>query len=345
MRVDRFGQAGSQPAVHDAYDLSAEASRPRRSSRRNEKLRAVRAAGVNSIGGKVEAIDLSDPRPLERDEVLISVKAAGVANWDDLVRTGGWQVGSKPPMALGVSVAGEVAAVGDGVSRLEAGSAVLGHPVPLRGGQGAWAEWMIAPADLLASKPDNVSWEAAGAFPVPALTAEQVLTEALGLQEGETLLVHGAGGVTGGLIVQLAALRGANVLATAGPRSADRVQRLGAVQVLDYNDRGWVDTARQVGVDAAANTAREGEQDVLATVRDGGRFVTITGAPPDEERGISIMNLYVRSDGEQLGRLASLLGEGRLKIAIASVHPLAEAGEALAAAKGGAGGGAVVVTP
>src|SRR5204862_154833 len=80
---------------------------------------------------------------------------------------------------------------------------------------------------------------AAAAFPVPALTAGQVLSDTLGVRAGEHLLVHGAGGVTGGLLVALAVLHGAQVIATAGPSSRQRVTALGARHVIDYHDHDW----------------------------------------------------------------------------------------------------------
>jgi len=100
------------------------------------------------------------------------------------------------------------------------------HPLPLRE-QGTRAPRLIAPAGLAARKPDGASWGAAAAFPVLALTAGQVLGEALHIHAGEQLLVHGAAGLTGGLLVALAVLRGAQVIATAGPASQQRVAALG----------------------------------------------------------------------------------------------------------------------
>jgi NADPH:quinone reductase-like Zn-dependent oxidoreductase len=79
----------------------------------------------------------------------------------------------------------------------------------------------------------------AAALPVPALTAERVVSEALAIESGETLLVNGAGGVTGAMIVELAAGRGATVIATASARNADRLKALGAAVVLDYHDPAW----------------------------------------------------------------------------------------------------------
>ncbi len=175
----------------------------------------MRVAGVRQQSGPVETLDLADPRPLADDEVLIEVRAAGVANWDEFVRIGQWDVGRTPPMALGVAGAGVVASTGAGVRNWKAGDQVLSHPLPLRD-QGTWAPLLIAQAALLARKPPPVSWEVAAVFPVPALTAQQVLDEALQVKTGETLLVSGGGGVTGRLLVGLGAARGLEVIATAG---------------------------------------------------------------------------------------------------------------------------------
>src|SRR4029078_3808652 len=113
------------------------------------------AAGVQELAAAVETIDLPDPRPLAGDEVLVDVRAAGVANWDEFVRTGQWDVGRAPPMALGVAAAGGIAAGGGAVGDWKEGGGVLTHPLPLRD-QGTWAPSLIAPAALLARKPDTV---------------------------------------------------------------------------------------------------------------------------------------------------------------------------------------------
>src|SRR5215469_10444825 len=104
----------------------------------------MRAAGIRRLGGPVEPLDLPGPRGLRADEVLLEVRACGVGNWDEFVRTGGWDTGARPPMALGVEAAGIVAAAGTQVSRLSPGNRVATHSVPLRD-QGTWAEAFIAP--------------------------------------------------------------------------------------------------------------------------------------------------------------------------------------------------------
>ena len=137
----------------------------------------MKAAGIDAFGGEVQLLELDAPAPPARDEIVISVRAAGVGNWDEIVRVGDWDVGRRPPLALGVEAAGVVAAVGEDVTSLAPGDEVLTHPVPLRH-QGTWAERLVAPAALVARKPAAVPWAAAAAFPVPALAADQALTEA-----------------------------------------------------------------------------------------------------------------------------------------------------------------------
>jgi len=308
---------------------------------------SLRAAGIEAFGDDVALLELPEPPALEAGQVLIDVKAAGVGNWEEFVRTGGWDVGRVPPLALGVEAAGEVVEVGPGVEWPAAGAPVMTHPLPLPY-QGCWAERLVAPARLVAEKPDNASWAEAGAFPVPALTSEQVVAEVLDVQPGETILVNGAGGVTGGMIVELAANSGATVIATASESSAARVMALGADVVIDYHDPEWTSRARDAagstGIRAAANAAPGGESDSLSTLVDGGRLATITGAPPTEERGISITNLYIRPDGDELRLLAASLAKGKLHIDIRASYPLTRAAEGLAQATKGSGG-AVVLEP
>jgi NADPH:quinone reductase-like Zn-dependent oxidoreductase len=247
-----------------------------------------------------------------------------------------------------VEAAGTVAAVGDAVSDWAPGDAVLTHPLPLRD-QGTWAPMLIAPAALLARKPHGVSWQAAAAFPIPALTAEQVLSDALRIRAGQHLLVHGAGGVTGGLLVALAALRGAQVIATAGPSSRQRVRALGARHVIDYHDGDWPEHVRAItdghGADAAASAAPGGAARAIEAVADGGRLATITSDPPPEQRGVTVYSVYVRPDGRQLRDLATRLGDGQLQVPVAASYRLADAARALAQVTGGHAGGAVVLAP
>jgi len=308
----------------------------------------MNAAGIEVFGGAVHAIELPATRTPAPDEVVIAVRAAGVGNWDEIARHGDWDLGRRPPLALGVEAAGVIEAVGEHVSAFRAGDEVLTHPVPLRR-HGAWADWLVAPAAFVARKPAAVSWEQAAAFPVPALTADQALTIAAPAPAGAWVLVHGAGGVTGGLAVQLAAARGATVLATAGPTSAERVHGFGARVVVDYHDPDWPARVRDAtpdgrGVAAAVNAVRGGAAAASRAVADGGRLATITGDMPPRERGIEAATVYVEADGARLARLVTELAAGVLSVRVAATLPLTAAAVALERAVAGHAAGAVVLT-
>ena len=310
-------------------------------------MQRMRAAGIDSIGGDVHVMELDAPGTISPDEVLISVRAAGVANWDDFARDGRWDVGARPPMALGVAAAGVVTAIGSGVTDLARGDEVLTHPLPLRH-QGTWAESLVAPAALVARKPPSVTWEVAAAFPVPALTADQALAEVAPSTDGKWILVHGAGGVTGGLTVQVAVSRGATVVATAGPSSRDRVLGFGAHVVLDYHASDWPQRIQEAtpggrGVDAAINAAPRDAATAIRAVMDGGRLATITGDPPPPERDISVDSLYVKADGARLQALAAGLENGSLSLEVAATYPLEKAADALENAVAGRSTGAIVL--
>jgi len=303
----------------------------------------MRAAGITALGGPVEIIELNEPPTPAATEVLIDVVTAGIGNWDELVRIGSWQIGGPPPMALGTAAAGTVAAVGSGVAGLREGDRVLTHPLPLRR-HGTWAARVLAPAASVALRPPEASWEACGAFPIPALTAAQTLDEALGIENGEWVVVNGAGGVTGGLLVQLAVARGARVIATASPKKAERIRSYGAAEVLDYHEN-WPALAREItggGAQKAVNAAPEQAAATLQAVADGGRLATITGDPPEEERGVAVSDVYVRADGRQLSVLAELLARGTLTVPIASVRPLDQAAQALSEVVAGTDGAIVL---
>ena len=258
----------------------------------------MRAVGIRTLGGEVEQLELPSPPHPTGDEVLIEVRAAGVANWDEFVRIGSWDVGIRPPMALGVEAAGVVRATGPNQMRFAPGAEVMVHSAPLRY-QGAWAEWFLAPGTDVAAKPAGVTWEVAGALPVPALTATQVVAR-LGCDGRDVALIHGAGGVTGGLLVALAAATGCRVVATSSPHAAGRLRAYGASEVVDPHAPDWTRQALRAGAGAFSvivNAVPGGAAALLQLVADGGRLATITGDPPDSQRGIEVVNAYVAPDG------------------------------------------------
>ena len=305
----------------------------------------MRAAGVRRFSGSVEVLELPGPRALRPDEVLIDVRACGVGNWDEFARTGDWDLGARPPMALGAEAAGLVAAVGDQVAGVKAGDRVTAHSVPLRE-EGAWAEQYVAASGHVAVLPAAVPFDAAAALPVPALTADQAIGDALEVRAGQTVLVHGAGGVTGGMLVQLAAHRGATVIATAGADSAGRVAAMGASTVLDYHRP---DLAR-AGAPADRRRRRCGGQRGTRGLRRGGaggagqrRTGHDHRGPAGRRKGHHHAGGAGRPRGRRLGALVQLLAQGVLTVSVGDRFPLERAAAALAHARHGAHGSAIVL--
>jgi NADPH:quinone reductase-like Zn-dependent oxidoreductase len=293
-------------------------------------------------------MNVPEPHHLEADEIVLQVRCAGVGNWDNIVRTGSWDVGTTPPMVLVVEADGSVLAVGLSVQRASVGDAFITHSVPFRH-QGTWAERVIVAESTIARRPSWMTWQEAAALPVPALTAYQALVPTLHVQRGEWVLVHGAGGVTGSSIVTVAAALGARVIATVSPIGSTRVLDAGATHVVDYHDSHWTSTVcaltgRQ-GVAGAVNAVRGEAGVTLEAVQPGGRLVTITGDPPPERDGITVSTVNVRADGDQLQRVAALLEQRQARIPIAGVYALEQAAQALSAVVDGRIRGAAILEP
>jgi NADPH:quinone reductase-like Zn-dependent oxidoreductase len=272
----------------------------------------------------------------------VTVEAAGVGAWDRLLN-GGWDVGLRPPAALGVEGAGRVLAVGGDVDEFAIGDRVLAHEAPLPGASGFWAERVLITAAHAAPCPSGLQPVQAAALPVNGLTAGQALAM-LGLGRGQRLLVTNGAGNTGSLAIQLAAAMGVEVTATASASATDRLRGLGAAQVVDYHNPNWPDQVRgrfDAALTAAIGTARA----ALPLVRDGGRLCSLTSDAPAPQRGITSTNLYVRPDAAQLARLAEQLDEGTLRLAPEPV-PLREGPAAVTrVAAGLAGGRKIVLIP
>jgi NADPH:quinone reductase-like Zn-dependent oxidoreductase len=302
----------------------------------------MQACGVSEPGGDVILLDLPDPPLPGPGQVMVGVEAAGVGPWDALL-DGGWDVGLRPPAALGVEGAGHVLAVGADVDEFVVGDRVLAHEAPLPGGSGFWAERVLLAAAHAAPCPSDLRSVEAAALPVNGLTALQALAT-LELGRGQRLLITNGAGNTGVLATQLAAAMGIEVTATASASATDRLRGLGAVQVVDYHDPDWPDQVRGQ-FDGALTAATGTAAAALPLVRDGGRLCSLTFDAPAPERGITGANLVVQPDATQLAHLAKQLDEAKLRLA-PEPHPLSEGPSALSrAAAGRAGGRKLVLIP
>ncbi len=304
--------------------------------------------------------EYGDPDVLRYEEVEQPVPGAGEVRLrvagsafnpvDDGIR-GGYLQGPFPvtlPHTPGIEVSGTVDALGDGVTNVAVGDAVIGF-LPMTA-DGAAAEYVIAPAEILALAPTSIPLADAAALPMVGLTAWQALFDDAGLRAGQRVLINGAGGAVGGYAVQLAKNAGAHVIATASPRSRGRVNAAGADEVVDHTATE-VTAAVTEPVDVLLNLARISPEEMVALValvRSGGVVVNTVPTiptPADDERGVRAVGVFVRSDAAQLSRLVAMVDRGELRVDVAERVPLAELPAVHARATAGSLPGKVVVLP
>jgi NADPH:quinone reductase-like Zn-dependent oxidoreductase len=252
------------------------------------------------------------------------------------------------PHTPGYDVAGTVDAVGDGVTSPRIGDAVVGLISMVSNG-GA-AEFVIADANILTAAPQTIPLPDAAALPSVALTAWQTLFEHAKLTAGQRVLINGAEGAVGGYAVQLAKSAGAHVIATAAPRSAERVRGMGADEVVDYTATA-ASSGLTESVDVVLNLAPVDPAELsalLSRVRNGGVLVNTTvwmQAPSDEARSVRGVNFYVRGDADQLAELVAMVDRGELRVDIADRVSLADLSAVHAKAAAGELTGKVIILP
>jgi NADPH:quinone reductase-like Zn-dependent oxidoreductase len=289
----------------------------------------MRAIAVRQWGGRdaLELVDVEAP-PVAPDGVLLRVRAAGVNPVDVGIREGRL-AGAFPshfPVIPGWDAAGVVEAVGPAVTWFKPGDAAYGYCRRHELEYGTYAEYVTVPEGYLAHMPRELSFEEAAALPLAGLTAHQSL-EILGLRGGETLFLTGGAGGVGHLATQLAVARGATVLATASPGNHAFLRELGA-EPFDYHDPEVLARVRarteELGADAAFDLfGGEGREQAFASLRLGGRLVSVASPPPEPREGAEVHYAFVRPSGYDLGEHVNpLVHDGRLRPRIAASFPL-----------------------
>ncbi|MFF1572451.1 NADP-dependent oxidoreductase [Leifsonia sp. NPDC058292] len=281
-------------------------------------------------------------------QVLIRVAGSAFNPADAGIRGGTLPFPVTLPHVPGYDVSGTIDAVGDGVTGFEVGDAVVGF-LPM-GENGSGAEYVVAPAAVIAQAPSSIDLADAAALPSVGLTAWQALFELAELQAGQRLLIAGAGGAVGAYAVQLAKRAGAHVIATASPRSRDAVAAAGADEIIDHTSSDVLDSVTEP-VDVLLNLAPLSTEEfvsLVALVRDGGIVVSTTAwmaTPGDESRGVRTAGVFVRADADQLARLVQLVDSGELTVDVAQRIPLSELPAIHAKAAVGELRGKVVAVP
>ncbi|WP_281545183.1 NADP-dependent oxidoreductase [Grimontia sp. SpTr1] len=306
---------------------------------------SMKAVQISEFGGR-EVLSLNDiniPVPAA-NEVLIKVRAAAVNPVDWKIREGYLQplLNHPLPLTLGWDVAGEVVAIGEGVSSLAIGDEVYSRPDIAK--NGSYAEYMTAAADEVALKPKSFSWQQAAGVPLAALTAWQALFEYVDLKEGEKVLIHGGSGAVGQFAIQFAKQKGANVYTTTSSRNIELVKGLGADNVIDYRNE---DFSELTDMDVVFDTiGGETQNQSYKTLKKGGRLVSIATSPEEEmaaKYGVNAQFCFVQPNRAQLEQLAELADAGKLKVSIDSEFTLGQVAEAHERSETGRARGKIII--
>lgn len=319
----------------------------------NDMMKAVR---LHEFGGPEVLCYEDAPRPIAKTgEVLVRIQAASLNPPDLYLRDGyralppEWQPDPAFPLILGTDISGVVTAVGDGVGEFSVGDevhAMVRFPEDLMTGSGGYAEYICVAASELALKPKGIDHVHAAGAPMSLLTAWQFLIDpghdlpnpfqsfahAPVSLEGETVLVNGAGGGVGHLLVQIAKWKGAHVIAVASSKHEKLVRELGADEFIDYTKVAVESVARDVDVVVDAVGGSNMER-FLSVIRQGGSLYLVnplgfSGHRKAADLGITVSSTQVRSNGKQLAQAGQLLDDGTVRVVIDSTFALAEASAA-----------------
>ena len=300
-------------------------------------MKAVLLSAYGDVD-QLQVRDVPEPKP-GPGQIAVAVAGASINPIDWKLRGGAYHAYMPLtfPALLGRDASGEVVAVGAGVTAFEPGMRVLGRV------QGAYAEQVVGDAEGWAEVPARMDLVDAAALPLVLLTGAQLIEEAVGIRDGQRILVTGALGSVGRVAVFVAKARGARVIA--GVRSAQKAiaASLGADGVVGLDDPA--DIAKLPELDAIADTvggaAVEG---VFGKVKAGGIVGSVVGPPAGiEARGLVGRAIMAHSDSKRLGALAQAVADGKLVIPIAKRFPLAQAAEAQRFAEAGARGKVILV--
>ncbi len=279
--------------------------------------------------GDLDVLKIEDvvrPEPKE-GQVLIKVKAAGINPGEDSIRAGKLDkmFPAKFPSGEGSDLAGVIKAVGRDVEDFKAGDEVFGFT----DNRASHAEYVIAEAKNIVYKPANVSWEQAGSLFVAGTTAWACIN-AVAVKEGDTIVVSGAAGGVGSIVVQLAKNAGAKVIGLAGENNQQWLKDHGIIAVV-YGE----------GQAERIKTAANGTIDAFIDAYGSGyvELALALGIPADRINTIidfeAVSKYHVKSEGsakaanaQVLKQLAALISEGKLDFVIAKTYPLSEVREA-----------------
>lgn len=296
----------------------------------------MRAAAIDRFGppSALKLHELPVPQPGPR-EVLIAVDTAGIGSWDSSIREGSWRKPGRTrfPLVPGVDGSGIVVAKGARVKGLRVGDKVYAYEFGNPQG-GFYAEFAVADVEHVGRVPDGLGLRNAGAVATTGLTALQGI-DALGLRPRQTVLIFGASGAVGTIAVQLAAHRGARVIATASGRTATRlIESLGADRIIDARRTASIDQLRTIAPDGLdcvlALAGGAGLERCLDFMRPKGRVAHPNGVEPEPKarHTFRVRSYDAIANRREFLRLSRHLAHRRIRVPIVASYPLGKAAQA-----------------
>jgi NADPH:quinone reductase-like Zn-dependent oxidoreductase len=322
----------------------------------------MRAVVFKEHGGPevLQYTEAAEPT-IKANEVLVEVRACALNHLDVWARGGLPGIEIPLPHILGNDIAGVVRAVGPLVDWVSAGDEVMlqpgvscGHCIECLSGRdnfcpeydilgyrrdGGYAELVAAPAVNVIPKPKSLGWEEAAALPLVTVTAWHMLVTRARVEPGEEVLIHAAGSGVGSIGIQVARLRGARVIATAGSdEKLQKARELGADEVVNYTREDWPREVRRLtgkrGVDVVfEHTGAETWPGSIAVLAKGGRIITC-GATSGYDartdlrqvfyRHLSLLGSFMGSKAELLQAM-KFIERGSIRAVVDRTMPLGEA--------------------
>lgn len=292
----------------------------------------MKAVFINQYGSTqvLQYGDLETPS-LKRDQLLVKVYASSVNPVDWKIRAGQLQIltGYKFPLVLGFDVAGEVAEVGESVTRFQKGDKIYAYSDSLPGG--AYAEYAVVSEQVACLKPDNMSYEQAAAVPLAATTALQALRDLGQMLPGHQVLINGASGGVGSFAVQIAKALKAEVTAVCGTQNVELVKSLGAERVIDYTVQDFTKdtTVYDIIFDAVG---KQSFSSCKNSLKPNGIYVTTLPDPDSVMQsaftflipGKKSKLIVAQSSGQDLAYLKEFIEAGKIRSVIERTYPLSE---------------------
>ncbi len=274
----------------------------------------------------LELIQVAKPR-IQENEVLIKVKATTINPLDMKIRSGDMQKIMPVPLPFipGLDAAGIVEAIGNKVTRFKVGDEVFATT-----SAGSYAEYLAANEDQVALKPNTISCNEAASLAIPLATSYAVLLEAGQIQAGQKVLIQGASGAVGSIMVQMAKALGAYVIGTASGIGVDMIRNLGADEGIDYKTQDFTELVKEMDL-VADLVGGETQLKSFEVLRKNGKLLSIVTPPPAElaeKFNVVAQFVFSNSSHKKLEFGVQLLEQGKIKAVIAKVTSLAQAAQA-----------------